>query len=194
MDLNLGLVTVGLFDLLAFLGEVELLLEARVRDLEILEEALAPDDVAGGINDEGLRSVEGGDVEDVLHHLGDDLTGVVGDEGDGKAEDLLGDGITASTIGDLGEELLNLFLFGIVGDGNELDFLVLLGKDGEFLVDDETTLVEGVEEEGDSDDTVGLEFVLVATDEVEGRDGGEGLAEEDFVLISLAVRDRKSVV
>jgi hypothetical protein len=186
-DFNLRLGAVGLFDLLAFLDELELLFEVRVGEQEGLEETLAPDELAGGINDEGLGSVEDGDVLDVLHGLGHDLAGIVSDEGDLEAEDLLGDGVAAGTVGDLVEELLNLFAFRIVGNSDELNFLVLFSEDGEFFVDDEATLVEGVEEVSNSDDTVGLEFFTLATNEVEGRNSGEVLSEENFIFEGLAV-------
>ena len=185
-NLNLGLLTVNLFDGLTFLDELELLLEVAVGEVEGLEEVLAPSDVALSVDDEGLGSVEDGGVDDVIEGLGDGLAGVVGDEGDLEAPDLLGDGVAAGTFSDLLQELLNLFLFGVAGDGEELDFRVLFLEDGEFLVDDVTTLVEGSEEVDDGDGTLGLEVVDVTNGHIEGDKGRESLAVELFVRVGLA--------
>jgi len=185
-NLNLGLLTVNLFDGLTFLDELELLLEVAVGEVEGLEEVLAPSDVALSVDDEGLGSVEDGGVDDVVEGLGDGLASVVGDEGDLEAPDLLGDGVAAGTFSDLLQELLNLFLFGVAGDGEELDFRVLFLEDGEFLVDDVTTLVEGSEEVDDGDGTLGLEVVDVTNGHIEGDKGRESLAVELFVRVGLA--------
>lgn len=185
-NFNLGLFTVNLFDGLTFLDELELLLEVAVGEVEGLEEVLAPSDVALSVNDEGLGSVEDGGVDDVVEGLGDGLAGVVGDEGDLEAPDLLGDGVAAGTFGDLLQELLNLFLVGVAGDGEELDFRVLFLEDGEFLVDDVTTLVEGSEEVDDGDGTLGLEVVDVTNGHIKGDKGRESLAVELFVRVGLA--------
>ena len=185
-NFNLGLFTVNLFDGLTFLDELELLLEVAVGEVEGLEEVLAPSDVTLSINDEGLRSVEDGGVDDVIEGLGDSLAGVVGDEGDLEAPDLLGDGVTAGTLSDLLQELFNLFLFGVAGDGEELDFGVLFLEDGEFLIDDVTTLVEGGEEVDDGDGILGLEVVDVTDSHIEGDEGRESLTVELFVRVGLA--------
>lgn len=185
-NFNLGLLTVNLFDGLTFLDELELLLEVAVGEVEGLEEVLAPSDVALSVDDEGLGSVEDGGVDDVVEGLGDGLASVVGDEGDLEAPDLLGDGVAAGTFGDLLQELLNLFLFGVAGDGEELDFRVLFLEDGELLVDDVTTLVEGSEEVDDGDGTLGLEVVDVTNGHIEGDEGRESLAVELFVRVGLA--------
>jgi len=185
-NFNLGLFTVNLFDGLTFLDELELLLEVAVGEVEGLEEVLAPSDVALSVDDEGLGSVEDGGVDDVVEGLGDGLASVVGDEGDLEAPDLLGDGVAAGTFSDLLQELLNLFLVGVAGDGEELDFRVLFLEDGEFLVDDVTTLVEGSEEVDDGDGTLGLEVVDVTNGHIEGDEGRESLAVELFVRVGLA--------
>ena len=185
-NFNLGLFTVNLFDGLTFLDELELLFEVAVGEVEGLEEVLAPSDVTLSINDEGLRSVEDGGVDDVIEGLGDSLAGVVGDEGDLEAPDLLGDGVTAGTLSDLLQELFNLFLFGVAGDGEELDFGVLFLEDGEFLIDDVTTLVEGGEEVDDGDGILGLEVVDVTDSHIEGDEGRESLTVELFVRVGLA--------
>lgn len=125
-------------------------------------------------------------VDDVAEGLGDDLVGVLGDEGDLEAPDLLGDGVAARAVGDLLEELLDLFLVGVAGDGDDLDFGVLLLEDGEFLVDDVTALVEGGEEVDDGDDALGLEVGDVTNGHVEGREGRQSLAVELFVRVGLA--------